>query len=714
MSGPTRAPAGTPLYVHLPFCVVKCSYCDFYSVQAEGQDLDGFLELLIREAEARAPKEPKTVFFGGGTPSLLSSEQLRDLLDALDSITGFRSSAIEATAECNPESLDTEKARTLRAAGLNRLSIGFQSLRPETLELFGRVHSAEQSFSAYKAARNAGFENLSVDMIFAAPGESAEQWELDLRQILALEPNHFSAYNLTFEESTPLQRWLEKGQVQKASEDCELEHFWITRKVASELGYQPYEISNFSRPDRQCIHNQNYWRNGQYVGIGPSAASKVGQRRFGNARSLTAWGNQVRKDPTCPHEWEERLEPAARLGETWWLGLRTSEGVDPIRAQRTADWRGELDFCVEEAKLLQAQGLVERCGQAWILSERGIPLADMVAAKFLRPDTESDSPSLTGPEFSTTSVEPDAPGFHAKYNTMHFADRLDRALEKVSAPCVLGLDPHIDLLPEEFSVARNDAAPRAERAEALGAFCCQLLELCSDRVAVVKPQSAFFELFGADGAVAWEKVLLAAHNEGLLVIGDVKRNDIASSAAAYAEAHLYGGPSRDPSAICDAMTVNPYLGSDSVEPFLEACGKDRGIFVLVRTSNPGSAEFQLHGDPPLWQVIAKRVDQWGEASLGQCGLASVGAVVGATHREELAQIRKSMPNTVFLLPGYGAQGAAAADLAGAFREDGRGALVSASRSVAFAYRKDSGKHWKDAASKALDAMITDLQSLRPR
>ena len=298
---------------------------------------------------------------------------------------------------------------------------------------------------------------------------------------------------------------------------------------------------------------------------------------------------------------------------------------------------------------------------------------------------------------------------------MNFADRLDLAARRTGNPCTVGIDPHPALLPEPFAGVRDARLPRAERARLLGDFCCELVELAAGRVPAVKPQSAFFELFGADGALAWERTVAAARAAGLLVIGDVKRGDIDSTAAAYAAAFL--DPSATPTP-CDAVTLSPFLGGDSIAPFLEACARHgAGVFVLVRTSNPGGADFQHHGEPALSLAIADAVHAWGAELVGECGLSSVGAVVGATQRSELCLLRAHMPRTPFLLPGYGAQGAGPADVLDAFLRPGssgplRGALVNSSRAIAFAYRspRHAGLHWKDAARSALDEMVAALAS----
>ncbi len=295
---------------------------------------------------------------------------------------------------------------------------------------------------------------------------------------------------------------------------------------------------------------------------------------------------------------------------------------------------------------------------------------------------------------------------------MNFADRLHAAIERTGNAALIGLDPHLDKLPAEYAIARDPNAPRAERAKAMGDFCCALIDLAEGRVPAVKPQSAFFELLGSDGVEAWERVVGHARDKSLLVIGDVKRGDIASTAGAYARA-LMEDNGGSPMSLCDAVTVNAFLGLESIAPFLEVCSRnDTGIYVLVRTSNPGSAEFQLCGDPTLSERIADAVNRWGADLVGDCGLSSVGAVVGATHPRDLAALRERMPKANLLVPGYGAQGGSADDIAAAFLAGGQGALVNSSRGISFAYAK-SGQpesEWREASSAAIDAMIEDLRS----
>lgn len=293
---------------------------------------------------------------------------------------------------------------------------------------------------------------------------------------------------------------------------------------------------------------------------------------------------------------------------------------------------------------------------------------------------------------------------------MHFGDRLSAAVRATGSPALVGLDPFLDRIPAEFAAASAPDATRAERAAAVGDFLCAVIEVVAGKAPAVKPQSAFFEALGADGVWQWERVVAAAKDAGLLVIGDVKRGDIGTTANAYAQAFLSGVAGTDPRTLCDAVTLNPYLGSDSIRPFLE-CPEETGIYVLVRTSNPSGAEFQGLGEPSLAERVADAVHDWGAELCGQSGLSRVGAVVGATHPSELGALRERMPHAPLLLPGYGAQGAGAADVVGAYTAKSGGlasALVNSSRGILYAYQQRPGTAWRDATREALEDMTGAL------
>jgi orotidine-5'-phosphate decarboxylase len=278
----------------------------------------------------------------------------------------------------------------------------------------------------------------------------------------------------------------------------------------------------------------------------------------------------------------------------------------------------------------------------------------------------------------------------------NFADRLAEAVERKRSQLVVGLDPRLELIPVEV---RGDAhLARAQAADAVRRYCCGLIDAVCPSVVAAKPQLAFFEALGADGFRAFEDVSAYARAAGLLVIADAKRGDIGSTARAYATAFVESQDGREP--VADAVTVNPYLGRDSIEPFLHAARREgAGVFCVVKTSNAGSADVQdavLTDGRPVWQHVASLVAEWAEEAVGERGTSSIGAVVGATYPRAVGEARRLMPQSVLLLPGVGAQGATPADVARAFTSGPASALVSASRSIIYAYR-GGGVDWRTAA-----------------
>jgi orotidine-5'-phosphate decarboxylase len=276
--------------------------------------------------------------------------------------------------------------------------------------------------------------------------------------------------------------------------------------------------------------------------------------------------------------------------------------------------------------------------------------------------------------------------------TLTFADRLAAEVERKRSQLVVGLDPRVDLLPVEL---RGDVSR----------FCCGIVDAVAPHVVAVKPQLAFFEALGAAGIAAFEQVCQYAKRAGLLVIADGKRGDIGSTARAYSEAYLEGEPP-----LADALTVNPWLGRDAVEPFLGAVRRGGvGIFVLVRTSNAGGdlQDAVLKDGRPMWHYVAELVDEWGADTAGEVGLSSVGAVVGATHPRAVAEARRLMPRSILLLPGVGAQGGSIADLARAFQSGPASAVVPVSRSVIYAFR-DAGSDYREAAGAEAARLKRDI------
>jgi orotidine-5'-phosphate decarboxylase len=299
----------------------------------------------------------------------------------------------------------------------------------------------------------------------------------------------------------------------------------------------------------------------------------------------------------------------------------------------------------------------------------------------------------------------------------HFADRLVAAIRTRGNALCVGFDPRWESLPEAVRRRYGPSGLRAV-ASAFEEFCTRVLDVIAPLVPVIKPQSAFFELCGPDGLAVLQRLLRRARERGLITILDAKRTDIASTAAAYADA-AFGGMMIDgrlhPVWDADAMTINPYLGRDSVETFLQSARRSgRGVFILVRTSNPGAGQFQDLdcAGQPLYLHVANAVHRWAEENRGACGYGDVGAVIGATYPAELAELRRALPATFFLVPGFGAQGASAADTAGAFNEDGLGAVVNSSRGVLFPFTPDT-PDWEKAIEQATRASVRALAEATP-
>src|SRR5205823_3228344 len=284
----------TSLYVHVPFCAHKCEYCAFYSEAAQGDRVNRYIAALIRELELVAGElGPRTVFFGGGTPSLLNLRQWEQILKAMERLDLL--GAAEWTVECNPATVSLDKARLLRAGGVNRISMGVQSLNEELLDRLGRVHSREMVFRSFAVLRQAGFDNVNIDLMFAIPGQSMEIWRETLTEALALGGEHLSCYEVIYEEDTPLYAQLQAGQF-NLDENLACAMYEELLESAAKGCFRQYEIANFARhfsgtdveiPDRACQHNVNYWRGGSFYGLGPGATSYVRGAREKN------WANTV-------------------------------------------------------------------------------------------------------------------------------------------------------------------------------------------------------------------------------------------------------------------------------------------------------------------------------------------------------------------------------------------------------------------------------------
>lgn len=369
------------LYLHLPFCERICPYCDFSKAVGAGGNVKSFLEALRREGEiledagitGRLCTEGGTLYLGGGTPSWFEPEVLEGLLDWISSLNG--GGWAEATVEMNPEHGEGEKLRVLKEGGINRLSLGVQSLNPEILRRLGRVHSARQASEAAGAALEMGFV-VSIDLIFSVPGQELASWYADVEEVLRLKPHHISLYNLTFEPGTTFSRWLETGKIKIHDEEWQADAYEGACMRLADAGFRRYEVSNFALPGYTSIHNQAYWSGESYLGLGPSAHTLLGRIRIANEFDLSRWEEALIKDGRPPWESVEELDDLAVVRERVLLGLRTSSGVSRDLIPDTF-----RESFLARADEMEKQDLVAWKGSDLVLTEKGILLADEIAVR---------------------------------------------------------------------------------------------------------------------------------------------------------------------------------------------------------------------------------------------------------------------------------------------------------------------------------------------
>ncbi len=383
------------LYLHIPFCHTKCHYCDFNSYAGLLNWREPYVRGLLREIEwagnlarrsgcaGRPTDHPwpcRTIFFGGGTPSLLSAEQIARTLETARRVFAVQPDA-EITLEANPGTLELAHLAGLRAAGVNRLSMGAQSFDAGLLRWMGRIHSPEEIESAFWMARQAGFDNINLDFIFGLPDQRLEQWETTLERALALEPEHLSLYSLIVEEGTPLFDWVEAGRVQVADDDLTAEMYLLAQRRLAEAGYVQYEISNWAKPGKACEHNLTYWRNLPYLGVGAGAHSCFGGRRFSTALKVRDYLERVQRDGHAMLEGED-ISQELEMAETAMLALRLNEGLSLALFERRYGCSFDAVFAGRLA-LVEAAGLLERVDGRVRLSERGLLLGNEVFERLL-------------------------------------------------------------------------------------------------------------------------------------------------------------------------------------------------------------------------------------------------------------------------------------------------------------------------------------------
>ena len=399
------------LYIHVPFCAQKCAYCAFYSEPSSGNLINRYVAALIRELELVAHDlQPRTIFFGGGTPSLLNLRQWEQILRALERLNLL--GAEEFTVECNPATVSPDKAKRLRDFGVNRISMGVQSLDEPLLERLGRIHTREMVFQSFDILRRAGFDNLNLDLMFAIPGQTMEIWRATLAEALALGSEHLSTYEVIYEDDTPLFAQLQAGEFD-VDENLACEMYEELILNATGAGFQQYEIANFARDGRRsdgvmenwsndpseaqhsntptlqhsipsfaCRHNVNYWRGGSFYGLGPSATSYVRGVRTKNWSNTQLYCEQLEKGKRAIESREE-LPPLKRAGETAAFGLRMNAGWPFAEFRRAThfdlrdEWPAEMNQLVE-------RGWASRDAQQFRLTPQGLRFADSAAELFLR------------------------------------------------------------------------------------------------------------------------------------------------------------------------------------------------------------------------------------------------------------------------------------------------------------------------------------------
>ncbi|MEO8205647.1 MAG: radical SAM family heme chaperone HemW [Chthoniobacterales bacterium] len=359
------------LYVHIPFCPKICPYCSFYKEASDRNKTQAFLDAVLAEArQYGATVKPKTVFFGGGTPSALSTRQLDYLLGGLHRLIDF-SAVTEWTLEMNPATVSLEKAELLLKHGVNRISMGVQSWDEKLLIALGRVHDRAQALRSYKILREAKVPNINLDFIFGIPGQTRETWEETLRTTASLQPEHISAYCLTYEEDTDFMKRLQSGAV-RPDEELDADLFEMTRDILAESDFAQYEISNYSRPGKECLHNLGYWEGDDYVGLGPSAFSTVGARRWKNISDTAEYIRRVNeKLPVA--DFIEDLNDQTRLAERIAFSLRTNRGIpQELLAPYSSIVNGYVDL-----------GLMQPASGRWQLTRKGLLVADEIVEAFI-------------------------------------------------------------------------------------------------------------------------------------------------------------------------------------------------------------------------------------------------------------------------------------------------------------------------------------------
>ena len=370
------------IYIHIPFCKRRCIYCDFFSTTQSEKKAD-YVHALVRELEMRKDyvgnEEIETIYLGGGTPSQLSQEELEEIFTYIYKVYKVTLDA-EITLEANPDDLIPEYVSMLRNLPINRISMGIQTFQEETLKLLHRRHTAQQAIEAFKRCREAGFKNISIDLMYGLPGETLETWKQDLQQAIDLHPEHISAYHLIYEEDTALWKLREEHQVEEADEDLSLTLFCTLIDELTRAGYQHYEISNFCLPGLHSRHNSSYWTGKKYLGCGPSAHSFNGVSRQWNVASLSAYIDGIRQRK--PDFEVEELDLYTRYNDFVLTSIRTCWGMS-LSHLRSMYGEELYRYCLRMAKPHLEQGVLEISEDILKLTRKGIFISDGIMSDLM-------------------------------------------------------------------------------------------------------------------------------------------------------------------------------------------------------------------------------------------------------------------------------------------------------------------------------------------
>lgn len=378
------------IYIHIPFCVKKCAYCDFLSSPQNEETREKYVSKLLEEIYAHESHKDaiqqytvSTIFLGGGTPSILEASQIIKIFEVLRCVFDISEDA-EITIEANPGTVTAEKLQAYKQCGINRISFGLQSANNEELKLLGRIHTYEEFLESFRLARECGFDNINVDLISAIPKQTVMSWEETLQRVIALNPEHISAYSLIVEEGTPFAKMYGEGcpgEYDLPSEEDERAIYYRTEELLEKAGYHRYEISNYAKEGRECRHNLGYWERREYLGIGLGAASLVDNTRFKNTDELLSYLEHA-DNLNAVRENVEQLSVKEQMEEFMFLGLRKMEGVSISEFERAFGENVEECYGKQIRGLIE-QGLLEKKDGRLMLTNQGIDVSNYVFREFL-------------------------------------------------------------------------------------------------------------------------------------------------------------------------------------------------------------------------------------------------------------------------------------------------------------------------------------------